>query len=152
MDISGLYQIPATRELVWELLNDESVLQQCIPGCEELTSTQDNQYAAKVVLKIGPVKAKFEGEVLLSDHVYPESFKISGEGKGGIAGFANGSADVELSEIDSGTELSYIVDVNIGGKIAQLGSRLIASTSKKLADKFFSEFTKIASEKALAVA
>ena len=152
MDISGLYQIPATRELVWGLLNDESVLQQCIPGCEELISTQDNQFAAKVVLKIGPVKAKFEGEVLLSDHVYPATFKISGEGKGGIAGFANGSADVELSEIDNGTELSYTVDVNIGGKIAQLGSRLIASTSKKLADKFFNEFTKIASEKALAIA
>lgn len=150
MDISGEYIIPASRELVWDLLNDPEILQQCIPGCEEVVVSGDDEFTAKVTLKIGPVKAKFGGTVRLSDKVHPESYRISGEGKGGIAGFAKGGADVKLSEADEGTQLNYDVDAQIGGKIAQLGSRLIDSTSKKLANKFFETFCEIATERAAA--
>ncbi len=146
MDISGEYVIPASRELVWELLNDPQILQQCIPGCEEVVASGEDEFTAKVTLKIGPVKAKFGGVVRLSDKVHPESYRISGEGKGGIAGFAKGGANVNLSEADEGTRLVYEVDAQIGGKIAQLGSRLIDSTAKKLANKFFETFNEIATE------
>ena len=148
MDISGEYQIPANRETVWRLLNDPEVLRQCIPGCEQLDSVGENQFDAKVGLKIGPVKANFTGSVMLSDFQFPESYKISGEGKGGIAGFASGGATVTLSEANPGTQLNYEVDAKIGGKIAQLGSRLILSTSKKLADQFFDRFAEIAAQEA----
>ena len=148
MDISGEYIVPASREMVWDLLNDPEILKRCIPGCEEIISEEEDQFTAKVVLKIGPVKAKFGGTVHLSDKIYPQSYRISGEGKGGIAGFAKGGANVNLAEVDEGTKLNYEVDVQIGGKIAQLGSRLVVSTSKKLADKFFATFTQIATEKA----
>lgn len=148
MDISGEYLVPANRELVWELLNDPEVLKQCIPGCEEIIADGEDAFSAKVTLKIGPVKAKFSGAVTLSDKIYPQSYRISGEGKGGIAGFASGGADVRLTEAQAGTDLKYEVDAQIGGKIAQLGSRLINSTSKKLADQFFSTFVEIASERA----
>ena len=150
MDISGEYTIPASRELVWELLNDPQILQQCIPGCEEVISDGEDQFTAKVTLKIGPVKAKFGGSVRLSDKIYPQSYRISGEGKGGIAGFAKGGADVKLSQVDEGTVLNYQVDAQIGGKIAQLGSRLIDSTAKKLAKNFFTSFCDIATQKAAA--
>ena len=148
MEISGEYLIPADRELVWALLNDPEVLKQCIPGCEEITADGEDAFSAKVTLKIGPVKAKFSGDVTLSDKVFPQSYRISGEGKGGIAGFASGGADVLLGEADGGTTLKYEVDAQIGGKIAQLGSRLINSTSKKLADQFFKTFVEIATERA----
>ena len=148
MEIKGEYEINVGRELVWELLNDPEILQQCIPGCEEVVQSGDDEFTAKVVLKIGPVKAKFGGMVRLSDKVHPESYRISGEGKGGIAGFAKGGADVQLSEIENGTLLSYEVDAQIGGKIAQLGSRLIDSTSKKLAAKFFESFCEVAEKTA----
>lgn len=147
MDIKGEVVVNADRELVWELLNDPEVLQQCIPGCEEVVQTADDEFSAKVVLKIGPVKAKFGGAVRLSDKVHPESYRISGEGKGGIAGFAKGGADVALSVVDEGTKLSYSVDAQIGGKIAQLGSRLIDSTAKKLSAKFFDSFCEVAAER-----
>ncbi len=146
MDISGEYVIPASRELVWELLNDPEVLRQCIPGCEEIQQTAEDEFSAKVVLKMGPVKAKFNGSVRLSDKNYPQSYRISGEGKGGIAGFAKGGADVLLAEVEDGTRLNYQVDAQIGGKIAQLGSRLVTSTSKKLASKFFETFCEIAAQ------
>ncbi|MBL4597701.1 MAG: carbon monoxide dehydrogenase subunit G [Rhizobiaceae bacterium] len=144
MDIGGEYLVPASREIVWEMLNDPEVLAQCIPGCEELEATAEDEFTAKVVLKIGPVKAKFSGVVTLSDKVHPESYRLSGEGKGGIAGFAKGGANIRLEESGSDTKLTYEVDVQVGGKIAQLGSRLIASTSKKLASKFFITFCEVA--------
>lgn len=144
MELSGEYEIAAPRTRVWELLNDPVVLKACIPGCEELTAENPDEYAATVVLKIGPIKAKFNGEVALSDKVHPESFKISGEGKGGVAGFAKGSANVNLAENGTGTTLTYVVHADVGGKIAMLGSRLISSTTKKLADQFFGKFAELA--------
>lgn len=150
MELSGEYELTIPRERVWDLLNDPAVLKVCIPGCEELISENPDEYAATVVLKIGPIKAKFNGEVALSDKIHPQSFKISGEGKGGVAGFAKGSADVTLAENDGGTTLSYVVHADVGGKIAMLGSRLISSTTKKLADQFFGKFAEIAGGAAVA--
>ena len=144
MELSGEYEIAAPRERVWALLNDPSVLKECIPGCEELTADGDSAFAATVVLKIGPIKARFSGEVTLSDKVVPQSYTITGEGKGGVVGFAKGSAKVHLAENGGATTLTYDVTADVGGKIAQLGSRLIASTSKKLADQFFGTFAGIA--------
>lgn len=149
MDISGDYEIPASRETVWAMLNDPEILRQCIPGCETIEMTGEDSFTAKVTLKIGPVKAKFSGDVVLSDKVHPQSYRIGGEGKGGVAGFAKGAADVHLEEVDANTtRLEYKVDAQIGGKIAQLGSRLIDSTTKKLSDKFFDNFTQLVSEQA----
>lgn len=144
MDIGGEYMVPASREVVWEMLNDPEVLAQCIPGCEELSASGEDEFTAKVVLRIGPVKATFAGVVTMTDKIHPESFRMSGEGQGGIAGFAKGGANVQLEDVDGGTKLTYDVDVQIGGKMAQLGSRLIASTSKKLAGKFFATFCEVA--------
>ncbi len=140
MDMSGEYHIAAPREEVWAALNDPKVLKECIPGCEELEKTSDTTMEAKVTQKIGPVKAKFAGGVELVNINAPESYTIRGEGKGGVAGFAKGSADVHLAEEDGGTRLSYEAHAEVGGKLAQLGSRLINSTAKKLADKFFENF------------
>lgn len=148
MEMTGEYAIPASREQVWKMLNDPDVLKACIPGCEELEQTAEDAFAAKVTLKMGPVKAKFTGEVELQDKVVPESYSIVGEGKGGVAGFAKGGADVTLTATEEGTLLSYEANAQVGGKIAQLGSRLIDSTSKKLADKFFSNFSQMANEQA----
>ena len=144
MELTGEYEVDAPRERVWTLLNDPETLKACIPGCQDLTANGDDAFAATVVLKIGPIKAKFNGEVTLSDKVHPESYKISGEGKGGIVGFAKGSAEVHLADNGRSTTLSYTVNADVGGKIAQLGSRLISSTSKKLADEFFGKFAKMA--------
>ncbi len=140
MDMTGEYRIEAPRDLVWAALNDPDVLRACIPGCEELEKTSENTMEAKVTQKIGPVKAKFTGGVELLNITPPESYTIRGEGKGGVAGFAKGSADVHLTEEDGGTKLSYTAHAEVGGKLAQLGSRLIDSTAKKLADKFFENF------------
>ncbi len=150
MDLSGEYVIPVSRERVWDLLNDPEVLKRCIPGCEEINQTSEDAFEAAVVLKVGPVKARFTGAVELKDKVYPESYRISGEGKGGVAGFASGGADVRLSDAEGGTLLAYTVDANVGGKIAQLGSRLIKSTSAKLAAQFFARFGEIAAQDATA--
>jgi uncharacterized protein len=141
MDLTGEYIIPAPRQKVWEALNDADVLRACIPGCESLEKLSDTEMTATVVTKIGPVKAKFTGEVRLENINAPVSYTIAGEGKGGIAGFAKGGADVALEEVPGGTKLSYAVKAQIGGKLAQLGSRLIDSTVKKLADQFFQNFT-----------
>ena len=140
MDLTGEYVIAAKRQAVWEALNDPDVLRECIPGCEALEMQSPTEMSATVVTKIGPVKAKFSGEVTLSNINAPESYTISGEGKGGIAGFAKGGADVRLDEVAEGTKLSYVVKAQVGGKLAQLGSRLIDSTAKKLAQQFFSNF------------
>jgi carbon monoxide dehydrogenase subunit G len=142
MDMQGSERIEAPVETVWRALNDPEILKQAIPGCESLEMTSDTTMAARVVLKIGPIKAKFEGAVELQNLNPPNSYTISGEGKGGLAGFAKGGADVTLTADGEGaTLLSYTVKAEVGGKIAQLGSRLIESTSKKLAGEFFSNFS-----------
>ena len=140
MTMNGEVQLAAPREVVWAKLNDPEVLKQCIPGCEELNMTSDTEFQAVATIKIGPVKAKFKGKVHLSDIDPPNGYKISGEGEGGVAGFAKGGAVVKLTEKDGGTLLSYDVESQIGGKLAQLGQRLVQGTAKKLADDFFNKF------------
>jgi carbon monoxide dehydrogenase subunit G len=137
----GKIELKASRPVVWQALNDPIILKACIPGCEELERTEDDGFAATAVIKVGPIKAKFKGQVTLSDIVAPETYTISGEGQGGIAGFAAGSAKVRLEEVGPElTELSYYTEAKIGGKLAQLGARLIDSTAKKLAAQFFETF------------
>jgi carbon monoxide dehydrogenase subunit G len=141
MDMTGEYRIPAPREQVWAALNDPAILKASLPGCESLERVSDHEFAATVTAKVGPVRAKFNGQVRLSDLNPPESYKISGEGKGGAAGFAKGGADVRL--VEEGAEvtvLSYTAKADVGGKLAQLGSRLIDATAKKMADEFFENF------------
>ena len=146
VDMSGEERIEAPIETVWAALNDPEILRACIPGCESLEKTSETELAATVSLKIGPIKAKFQGEVELTNLNPPNSYTIAGEGKGGIAGFAKGGADVTLAEDGpDATVLTYTAKADVGGKIAQLGSRLIQSTSKKLASQFFSEFNKVVS-------
>ena len=140
MQMTGEYRIEASREVVWAALNDPEVLKACIPGCEELEKTSDSGFAAKVKAKVGPVSAKFAGEVTLSDINPPESYTISGEGKGGAAGFAKGGAKVRLNDDGSATLLVYEVEAQVGGKLAQIGARLIDGTAKKMADDFFGKF------------
>ena len=148
MEMNGQERIAAPRQLVWESLNDPEILRECIPGCQALEKSSDTEMSATVKVKIGPVSATFSGEVTLENINAPESYTISGEGKGGIAGFAKGGADVKLTEEGAETLLSYDVKAQVGGKIAQLGSRLIDSTSKKLAGQFFSKFNEVVSAKA----
>ena len=140
MDMKGEYRIEAPRQAVWDALNDTEILKQAIPGCEEIVKTSDTEMTAKVTAKVGPVKAKFQGAVTLSDIIAPESYTISGEGKGGPAGFAKGGAKVALAEDGGATVLTYEVNANVGGKLAQIGSRLIDGTAKKMADDFFGNF------------
>ena len=142
MEIKGEYKIAAPRDKVFAALNDPSVLQACIPGCESLEKLGDTEMTAKVRLRIGPVSAAFSGKVTLSDVDPPNGYKITGEGQGGVAGFAKGGATVALAEKDGGTLLSYNVEAQIGGKLAQLGQRLINGAAKKLADEFFANFAK----------
>ncbi|MCA0929633.1 SRPBCC family protein [Ruegeria profundi] len=149
MELSDEIRIAAPRDVVYRALNNPEILQECIPGCEELTQNSPEELAAKVVLKIGPVKAKFAGEVTLDNSNAPERFSLTGEGKGGAAGFAKGGADVTLTEDGSETILAYTAKVDVGGKIAQLGSRLIAGTAKKLSGKFFTRFGEIVSEQSV---
>lgn len=143
MQLSGTRLIAAERARVWSALNDPEVLRACIPGCESLEKTSATSFEAVVKQKVGPVSATFKGAVELSDIDAPSSYRISGEGKGGAAGFAKGGANVRLSEAEGGTELSYDVDAKVGGKIAQLGARLIDGFAKKLADEFFATFQKV---------
>ena len=143
MEMSGERRIEASRAAVWRALNDPEVLREAIPGCQELERTGDNAYTAKVQAKVGPVKANFSGNVTLRDIVEPESYRIEGEGSGGAAGFAKGGASVTLAEEGGTTVLSYQVDAQVGGKLAQIGSRLIGGTARKLADQFFNRFTEV---------
>ncbi|RVT87003.1 carbon monoxide dehydrogenase [Rhodobacteraceae bacterium CCMM004] len=140
MEMSGTRTIAADRETVWRHLNDAETLRACIPGCEELTGNPEDGFEAVVKQKVGPVRATFKGGVALSNVNPPESYTISGEGKGGVAGFAKGAADVTLAEVAEGTELGYAVDAKVGGKLAQLGSRLIDGFARKMADEFFDRF------------
>src|SRR6202012_913457 len=141
MQMTDSQRIPASKQKVWEALNNPDILKQCIPGCQSLEMTAPNEMTATVVLRVGPVKATFGGKVTLSDLDPPNSYRISGEGSGGVAGFAKGGASVRLeSETPDITILHYEVDAQIGGKLAHRGGRLIDSTSKKLAGEFFSAF------------
>ena len=147
MEMKGEERIEAPRDKVWNALNDPDVLRQCIPGCQSLEKTSDTSFAATVKVKVGPVSANFKGEVKLENINAPESYTISGEGKGGIAGFAKGGADVHLKDDGGDTLLSYEVKAQVGGKLAQMGSRLVDSTSKKLAGQFFSSFNDVVTGK-----
>lgn len=140
MTMTGEVQLPASRGKVWATLNDPGVLKACIPGCEQLDKLSETEFYAIAVIKVGPVKARWKGKVRLTDLDPPNGYKISGEGEGGGAGFAKGGATVVLSEKDGGTLLSYNVEAQIGGKLAQLGQRLAAGASKKMADEFFNKF------------
>lgn len=142
MTMTGEYQLAATRETVWAKLNDAEVLKACIPGCEELEKTSDTEFRATAKMKVGPVSARFKGRVTLSDIDPPNGYRISGEGEGGVAGFAKGGAFVSLTPNETGTLLSYEVEAHVGGKIAQLGQRLINGAAKKIADEFFANFAK----------
>jgi carbon monoxide dehydrogenase subunit G len=140
MTMSGEVQLDAPRAKVWAMLNDAEVLKSCIPGCELLDKNSDTEFQAIASLKIGPVKARWKGKVRLTDLDPPNSYRISGEGEGGVAGFAKGFANVALTDKEGGTLLAYNVEAQIGGKLAQLGQRLINSAAKKTADDFFGKF------------
>jgi uncharacterized protein len=146
MEMSGEYRIPAPRDTVWRALNDPAVLKECIPGCQSLEKLSDTEMAAKVQAKVGPVKATFTGNVTLSNIDPPKGYTISGEGKGGVAGFAKGGADVALEEAGDDTILRYTAKAQVGGKLAQIGARLIDAASKQLADEFFRNFASKLSE------
>ena len=140
MDMTGEHLITAPREAVWAALNSTDVVKACFPGCDELEHTSENTMHAKVTQKIGPVKARFEGDVELQNIDAPNGYTIIGEGNGGVAGFAKGGADVTLTETPEGTLLRYEARAQVGGKLARIGSRLIDATAKKLAGKFFDNF------------
>lgn len=140
MELIGTRIIAADRATVWTHLNRAETLKVCIPGCEELTGSAENGFEAVMKQKVGPVKATFKGAVTLEDVDAPNSYRIIGEGKGGIAGFAKGAANVVLTDVEGGTELSYHVDAKVGGKLAQLGSRIVGGFAKKMADQFFENF------------
>ena len=146
MTMKGEALLPASRETVWAKLNDPEVLKACIPGCEVLEKDSETSFTATAKVKVGPVSATFKGKVDLTDLDPPNGYRISGEGQGGIAGFAKGGATVRLTEEEGGTKLTYDVEANVGGKIAQLGSRLIDGVAKKTADQFFANFAKAVSE------
>ncbi|MBO6826131.1 MAG: carbon monoxide dehydrogenase subunit G [Sneathiella sp.] len=153
MEMQGEELINAPREKVWEALNDPEILKQAIPGCEEVIKDGDTAFSAKVKVKVGPVKATFNGAVTLSNIDAPNGYTITGEGKGGAAGFGKGGADVSLEEAPNGaTLLKYDVNASVGGKMAQIGSRLIDSTAKKLAGEFFAKFNELVSDSAAAEA
>jgi len=140
MEMHGEMRIPAPRQAVWEKLNDPETLKTCIPGAQTVDKSAENEFTARVVAKVGPVKATFNGKVTLSDLNPPAGYKISGEGTGGVAGFAKGSATVALEEDGSETILRYGVQAQVGGKLAQIGSRLIDATARKMSDEFFKNF------------
>lgn len=144
MELDGSRTIAATREQVWHALNDPAVLMAAIPGCQELGGNADDGFSATVVQKVGPVKATFKGAVSLSDIVPPQSYTITGEGKGGAAGFAKGGAKVHLEDAEDGaTTLTYSVTAKVGGKLAQLGNRIIGGFARKMADHFFERFQEL---------
>ena len=142
MTMSGEAVLPADRETVWAKLNDPEVLKACIPGCQELEKTSDTEFQATVKAAVGHVKATFKGRVQLLDLDPPNGYRIAGEGQGGVAGFAKGGAKVRLEEAEAGTRMTYDVEAQIGGKLAQLGGRLINGVAKKYADEFFANFAK----------
>ena len=142
MKLSGSYQINLPKEKVWEALNDPEILKQAIPGCEEFTKNSETEFTAKATNKIGPFNASFTGDVELKDLNPPNSYKITGSGNSPV-GFASGEASVKLEDENGGTKLIYEVEANVGGKIAQVGARLIDMTAKKMADIFFGKFSEL---------
>jgi uncharacterized protein len=147
MDMTGEYKIAAPRERVWAALNDPDILRQAIPGCEELNKLSDTELEGAARAKIGPVSARFKGKVTLSELNPPESYVLTGEGSGGAAGFAKGEAKVVLTADGDATVLRYTVKATIGGKLAQLGQRLVDGAAKKMADEFFDKFSDLAGGK-----
>lgn len=148
MDMTGSVRIPASRQTVWDGLNDPAVLGRCIPGCEQIERQGDDAFTARVAAKIGPVSAKFTGKVTLRDIDRPNGYTLVGEGQGGAAGFGKGEAKVALSEEGGETVLAYVVKAQVGGKLAQIGSRLVDATARKLADEFFAAFAAAMGEQA----
>ena len=146
LTMTGEVDLAAPQQVVWEKLNDPDVLKACIPGCESLEKTAENELQAVDKIKIGPVSATFKGKVELTDINPPHGYTISGEGQGGIAGFAKGAAKVDLVPIDGGTRMTYAVEAQVGGKIAQLGARLIDGVAKRMADQFFERFAEKVNE------
>jgi uncharacterized protein len=140
MEMSAEQLIPATQQQTWEALNDPAMLKQCVPGCEAIDRIADNQYQVLMVARVGPVSAKFKGKLTLSDIQAPNSYSIAFEGQGGAAGFAKGGAHVRLSPEGEATRLAYDVKASVGGKLAQIGSRLVDAAAKKVADEFFQNF------------
>src|SRR5215471_9837796 len=140
MEMTGEFRIPAPRQRVWEGLNDPEILKSSIPGCQTIEKVSDTEFTAKVLAQVGPVKANFAGKVTLSDLDPPQSYTIAGEGNGGVAGFAKGSAKVNLDDDGSATLLRYAVQAHVGGKLAQIGSRLIDSVARRMAENFFTRF------------
>lgn len=140
MDMQGSRQLAVTQQQAWDALNDPAVLKACIPGCDKVEPTGENQYAIAMALKIGPVSAKFTGKISLTEMNPPASYKLSFDGQGGVAGFGKGSAEVTLTPNDEGCELSYTVHASVGGKVAQLGQRLIDGAAKGMAEDFFKRF------------
>jgi len=148
MEFKGSHRLEAPRAQVWEYLNTPEVLQACVPGCESFSETGDDTYAAVVVAAIGPVKARFKGTLTIEDKRAPEGYRIVGQGDGGIAGFGKMVANVELADDGDGTLLTYVADAQVGGKLAQIGSRIVSSVANKLAGEFFKRFSAKVSEKA----
>ena len=148
MDMTGEEKIPAPRQAVWAALNDVETLKQCIPGCQSLEKLSDTEMTAKVKVGIGPVRATFTGKVMLSDLDPPNGYQLTGEGSGGLAGHAKGGATVHLSDDGVDTLMRYEAKAEVGGRLAQLGGRLIDSAAKKLADEFFDKFAAVVGEKA----
>ena len=140
MDMQANRQLAVTQQQAWDALNDPVVLKTCIPGCDKVEATGENQYAISMALKIGPVSAKFSGKINLSDIKPPSSYNIAFEGQGGVAGFGKGNAQVTLEPNDAGCDLAYVVHASVGGKVAQLGQRLIDGAAKSMAEDFFKRF------------
>ncbi|CAD6514602.1 hypothetical protein LMG28727_00965 [Paraburkholderia kirstenboschensis] len=140
MEFTGSQTIAASREQVWQGLNDASVLQGCVPGCESFEAESEDRYKAVVVASVGPVKARFKGTLDLSDRDAPNGYRIVGQGEGGIAGFGKMTATVTLADAEDGTLLTYVAQAQVGGKLAQIGSRLVSSVANKLAAEFFKRF------------
>ena len=140
MEMTGEQLIPQSQDVTWKALNDTAVLKACIPGCESIEQTGDNEYHLVMTARVGPVSAKFKGRMTLSDIVAPHSYRLVFEGQGGVAGFAKGEASVNLTPQEGGTKLAYAVKAMIGGKLAQVGSRLIDGVAKKIAGEFFTSF------------
>ncbi|MEQ8315495.1 MAG: carbon monoxide dehydrogenase subunit G [Gammaproteobacteria bacterium] len=148
MEMASEQRIPATRDSVWAALNNTEILQAAMPGCDSFEAVGENEFTAQVTTKVGPVKARFKFNVTLTDVDPPNGYTINGQGQGGAAGFAKGSAQVNLTEEGEDTILVYVVKANVGGKLAQLGSRLIDGTAKKMADEFFGNFIELVSGEA----
>ena len=146
MEVTGEQQIPVPQQVTWQALNDLDVLKACIPGCESIAPSGENEFDVVLTAKVGPVSARFKGKLTLSDFNPPQSYTLNFEGQGGVAGFAKGSAHVQLTPEGEATKLDYSAKANVGGKLAQIGSRLIDGTARKLADQFFTAFKKRVTE------